>query len=228
MGGLLQRGTARRHRNGSLLDESKVVDAYRRWAPVYDGTFGRITTEGRRQAVEHINKRSGRVLEIGVGTGLSLSMYSRRLEIVGIDLSPDMLDRAREKVATESLEHVSGLHEMDAASLDFADQSFDTIVAMYVMTVVPDPVAVMREMARVCKPGGEVLLLNHFSQEKGLRGWIERRMAPFAGRLGWNPIFEIDRVMVCNELHETNRTTLRPFGLFTLLRFKKEELAQAA
>ncbi|MEZ5853623.1 MAG: class I SAM-dependent methyltransferase [Hyphomicrobiaceae bacterium] len=207
------------------LDESGVLDAYRRWAPVYDRTFGRFTTDGRRQAAEWINKSSGRVLEIGVGTGLSLGYYKPSLEVVGIDLSPEMLERAHERVRNEKLSHVTGLHEMDASALDFPDASFDTIVAMYVLTVVPDPVAVMREMARVCKPGGQVLLLNHFSQDDGLRGWVERRMAPFAAHLGWHPVFDVDRVMVCEDLRETSRTTLKPFGLFTLLGFEK--VAQA-
>lgn len=212
---------APQNRHGSRLDEANVLDAYRRWAPVYDNTFGRLTTEGRRQAVEMINKHSGRVLELGVGTGLSLSTYARHLEIVGIDISPDMLDRARSKVAAEGLDNVTGLHEMDAATLDFPDGSFDTVVAMYVMTVVPDPVAVMREITRVCRPGGQVMLLNHFSEESGVRGWVERRMAPFATRLGWHPVFDVDRVMVCDDLTLTGRFTLKPLGLFTLLRFEK-------
>ena len=219
---------APRNRHGDRLDETNVVDAYRRWAPVYDRTFGRLTTEGRRQAVEIVNRRTGRVLELGVGTGLSLPMYDRALDIVGIDLSPDMLERARQKVAAEGLENVSGLHEMDAAALDFADASFDVVVAMYVMTVVPDPGAVMREIARVVKPGGEVLLLNHFSEDSGVRGWVERRMAPFASRLGWHPVFDVDRVMVCNELRLAGRFVLKPLGLFTLLRFEKEQAAAAA
>jgi phosphatidylethanolamine/phosphatidyl-N-methylethanolamine N-methyltransferase len=209
------------------LDETDVRDAYRRWAPVYDRTFGKLTTDGRRQTVDRINKRSGRVLEIGVGTGLSLGMYDSKLEIVGIDLSPDMLDRARARVASDGLENVTGLHEMDASVLEFPDNSFDTVVAMYVMTVVPDPVAVMREMSRVCRPGGQVLLLNHFSQEEGLRGWVERRLAPFASRLGWHPVFDVERVLVCDELSETSRLTLKPFGLFTLISFDKA-LAEAA
>ena len=217
-----------RIRHGSRLDEENVLDAYRRWAPVYDNTFGRLTTEGRRQAVELINKGAGRVLELGVGTGLSLSMYARNLEIVGIDISPDMLERARQKVAAEDLQNVTGLHEMDAAALDFPDASFDTVVAMYVMTVVPDPVAVMREISRVCKPGGEVMLLNHFSEESGVRGWVERRMAPFASRLGWHPVFDVDRVLVCDELKLSGRYTLKPFGLFTLLRFQKDAATTAA
>lgn len=219
---------ARRTRHSNRLDDATVVDAYRRWAPVYDNTFGRITTEARRQAVEMINTRTGRVLELGVGTGLSLSNYARHLDIVGIDISPDMLERARQKVAAEGLDNVSGLYEMDASKLDFPDGSFDTVVAMYVMTVVPDPVAVMREITRVCKPGGEVLLLNHFSEESGVRGWVERRMAPFATRLGWHPVFDVNRVMVCDDLKLTGRITLKPLGLFTLLRFQKAEEAAAA
>ncbi len=203
------------------MDEAMVKSAYKRWAPVYDNTFGRFTTEGRRHAVEFINQRSGRVLEVGVGTGLSLPEYRRELEIVGIDLSPEMLDKAREKVDEEGLRNVTGLHEMDAGELEFPAGSFDTVVAMYVMTVVPDPEKVMRELARVCKVGGEVILINHFSQEEGVRGWVERRMAPFADKLGWHPVFDVDRVMVCDNLTLIGRRALRPWGLFTMLRFEK-------
>ena len=128
------------------IEESAVLDAYRRWAPVYDHTFGLIAREGRRHAVEVINARDGRVLEVGVGTGLSLPDYEDHLEVVGIDLSPEMLEKARERVATGALDHVTGLHEMDAGDLRFPDASFDTVVAMYVMTVVPEPEQVMREL----------------------------------------------------------------------------------
>ncbi len=219
---------ARRMQNGNMgrtaavqMDEAQVKSAYRRWAPVYDNTFGRVSTEGRRHAVEIINRRKGRVLEVGVGTGLSLPDYRRELEIVGIDLSPEMLDRAREKVAEEGLTNVTGLHEMDAGDLTFPTGSFDTVVAMYVMTVVPDPEKVMRELARVCKVGGEVILVNHFSQEEGVRGWVERRMAPFADKLGWHSVFNVDRVLVCDNLKLLGRRALRPLGLFTMLRFEK-------
>jgi len=208
------------------IDESAVLDAYRRWAPVYDYTFGLVAREGRRHAVEVINKKGeGRVLEVGVGTGLSLPDYKRRLEVVGIDLSPDMLEKARERVDQERLDHVTGLHEMDAADLKFADGSFDTVVAMFVMTVVPEPEAVMRELSRVTKPGGEVLLVNHFSQREGVRGWIERRMAPFADKIGWRSIFDISRVAVCDDLELVERKALRPLGLFTMLRFAKRDTA---
>jgi phosphatidylethanolamine/phosphatidyl-N-methylethanolamine N-methyltransferase len=209
------------------MDETAIKTAYRRWAPVYDNTFGWVASEGRKHAVEIINARSGRVLEVGVGTGLSLPGYRRELEIVGIDLSPEMLEKARERVAAEGLANVTGLHEMDAGDLKFPDGSFDTVVAMYVMTVVPEPEKVMRELARVCRPGGEVLLVNHFSTEEGMRGWVERRMAPFADKLGWRPVFDVARVMVCEDLTLIERRPLRPMGLFTMLRFRKAGEAAA-
>jgi phosphatidylethanolamine/phosphatidyl-N-methylethanolamine N-methyltransferase len=207
--------------NAVTMDESAVRNAYRRWAPVYDNTFGRISTAGRRCVVGMINQGQGRVLEVGVGTGLSLPEYGKHLEIVGIDLAPEMLEKARERVAGGNLDHVTGLHEMDAETLAFPDASFDTVVAMYVMTVVPNPEKVMRELSRVVKPGGQVLLVNHFSREDGVRGFIERRMAPFGDRLGWHPIFEVSRVMVCDELKLTQTQSLRPLGIFTMLRLEK-------
>ena len=203
------------------LDSDSVKVAYRRWAPVYDHTFGKVSDEGRKHTVEVINRSEGKVLEVGVGTGLSLPEYKRSLDIVGIDLSHEMLEKARERVAEEGLTHVKGLFEMDAGELKFADGAFDTVVAMYVMTVVPDPDKVMRDLARVCKPGGQVILVNHFSTEEGVRGWVERRMAPFGDKLGWHPVFDVERVMICPELKLVEKVALRPFGIFTLVRFKK-------
>lgn len=204
------------------LNLEAVRRAYRRWAPVYDHTFGRVAAVGRRHAVEYINTRTGRVLEAGVGTGLSLPRYSPHLEIVGIDISPEMLAKAQERVRREELGHVSGLLCMDAAALAFSDGVFDVVAAMYVMTVVPDPAAVMLELDRVCKPGGEVILVNHFSQEGGLRGWMERKMARYAEVLGWHPVFSLDRVMVCDDLVLVDQHRLWPLGLFSMLKFVKK------
>ena len=228
----VRRGAELERTNGRIvgighIDESKVKVAYRRWAPVYDQTFGMVATEGRRQAVRQINQSRGRVLEVGVGTGLSLPDYDNHLEIVGIDLSPEMLDRARQRVEEDGLNNVTGIYEMDAGDLEFPDASFDTVVAMYVMTVVPDPEQVMRELSRVTKPGGTVILVNHFSQEEGVRGWLERRMAPFAEVIGWRPVFDISRVMVCEDLELLGREQLKPMGIFTLMRFQKNAQAQA-
>jgi len=205
-----------------VIDTASVRHAYRRWAPVYDYTFGQIAEGGRKHAVEIINKHKGRVLEVGVGTGLSLPCYGAHLRVTGIDLSPEMLEKAREKVTRKKLDNVEALYEMDGGALAFPDESFDTVVAMYVMTVVPDPDKVMKELERVCAPGGDVILVNHFSQEEGIRGWLERRLAPFADLIGWHSVFEVDRVLICDDLRLVERRALRPFGLFTMLRFIKE------
>ena len=205
-----------------LVDTSSVRHAYRRWAPIYDLTFGTIADAGRKHVVKIINRRKGRVLEVGVGTGLSLPTYGEHLTVTGIDLSPEMLDKARSRVKREELDHVEGLHEMDAGALAFADESFDTVVAMYVLTVVPDADKVMRELERVCAAGGEVILVNHFSQDEGLRGFFERRLAPLAGVIGWRSVFALDRVLICEDLRLAERKTLWPFGMFTMLRFVKQ------
>lgn len=218
-----------------VMDAASVRHAYRRWAPVYDFTFGLVAEAGRKHAVRIINRRKGRVLEVGVGTGLSLPCYGSHLTITGIDLSPEMLAKAKGKVERKKLANVVALHEMDAEALAFPDESFDTVVAMYVMTVVPEPDRVMRELERVCAPGGEVILVNHFSQDEGLRGWLERRLAPFADYIGWRPVFGLDQVLMCEDLRLAERLALQPLGLFTMLRFVKElgfglapQLAQSA
>jgi phosphatidylethanolamine/phosphatidyl-N-methylethanolamine N-methyltransferase len=208
--------------NSPVMDTTSVRDAYRRWAPIYDLTFGKIAEAGRKHAVQIINRRRGRVLEVGVGTGLSLPCYGSHLTITGIDLSAEMLAKAENKVDRQNLVNVAGLHEMDAGALAFPDESFDTVVAMYVMTVVPEPERVMRELERVCATGGEVILVNHFSEVEGVRSFLERKLAPFADLIGWRPVFDIDQVLVCEDLRLAERRSLRPFGLFTMLRFVKE------
>ena len=204
------------------MDEKAVKRAYARWAPVYDLSFGAITRVGRDYTVETINQRRGRVLEVGVGTGISLRKYRRDLSVTGIDLSPEMLARARERVAKEKLTHVDAVLEMDASDLEFEDASFDVVAAMYVMTVVPDPDKVMAELERVCKPGGEVIIVNHFSQDFGVRGKFEKAIAPFAEHLGWRPEFPISRVMTQANLSLEENIEVPPFGLFTMLRFVKD------
>jgi phosphatidylethanolamine/phosphatidyl-N-methylethanolamine N-methyltransferase len=204
------------------MDEGAVKRAYARWAPVYDVTFGRIAEAGRNRAVEHINRFDGRVLEVGVGTGMSLPHYSRRLRITGIDLSPEMLKKARRRVIRDRLSHVEAILEMDASDLKFADDSFDIVVAMYVLTVVPDPIQVMRELERVCRPGGQVIVVNHFSQDHGVRGAVEKAMGRFGEALGWRPEFPVETLMVCDRLKLVESQPMRPFGLFTVMRFVKD------
>lgn len=210
------------NRELAAIRPSDVRQAYRRWAPVYDRTFGKIVDAAVRQVTERANAFSGRLLEAGVGTGLALPHYGPQLRVTGIDLSPDMLARARERVARSSQGNVEALLEMDATALAFPDACFDVSVAMFVMTVVPDPAKVMRELARVTKPGGSLLICNHFSVEDGLRGALERGLARYAARLGWRPEFPVGAIMVCPELARVAETPVRPFGFFTLLEFRKQ------
>ncbi|WP_208348925.1 class I SAM-dependent methyltransferase [Pseudaestuariivita rosea] len=203
------------------MEISAVKNSYKRWAPVYDKTFGAITRIGRRKAVEYINAHQGRVLEIGVGTGLSLPHYKTHLEITGIDVSSDMLDKAREKVADLKLQHVVELREMDARFLDFPDNHFDTVVAMYLVSVVPEPEKVVAEMARVCKPGGSVLIINHFKREKGVLAIFERIFAPLSNVLGWHSDFDMNRVLGANKLEVAERKSFPPLKMFTFLLQKK-------
>jgi phosphatidylethanolamine/phosphatidyl-N-methylethanolamine N-methyltransferase len=204
------------------IDEGTVRKAYARWEPVYDMVFGELLAPGRRQAIETINRRDGRVLEVGVGTGISLPQYRRELKITGIDLSPAMLAKARERVERHGLDNVEALLEMDAAAMTLEDGSFDVVVAMYVLTAVPDPAAVMRECERVCRPGGEVLVLNHFSDGQGVIGFIEKVSAPAASLIGWRPEFPRAAIMVCDGLELMEAQSLSPLGIMQLLRFVKK------
>ncbi len=203
------------------LDASAVRKAYKQQAPFYDYSFGMVSAISRRRTVEEINQRRGRVLEVGVGTGLSLPNYAPYLKITGLDFSPEMLAKAHERVKKAGLTNVEELHEMDAANIELPDNSYNIVVAMYVLSVVPDPEKVMKELARVCAPGGEVMVINHFSQDHGMRGWAERKLAPYAEVVGWHPVFPFDKIMVCPDLSLVERRPMWPFGLFTLVRFRK-------
>jgi len=206
----------------AAIDRAHVVAAYARWAPIYDPIFGAFTRGPGRKAIAEINALPpGRVIELGVGTGLSLPLYDRRHRIVGVDLSPDMLSRAEKRVSAEHLSHVEALLEMDAANLRFPDQSFDAAMAMFVITVVPDPEGVLAEIIRVVRPGGRVVLVNHFSVDHGLRALVERWMSRFSARLGWRPNFPIERVLGRPELRLVKRQSVKALDLFTLLVFER-------
>lgn len=209
------------------LDETTVLSAYRRWAPVYDAVFGgkffigALFGIGRRAVVEAINRLDGHVLELGVGTGLSLPAYERRLRITGIDLCPHMLGVARERVAREGLAHVDALAQMDAGALAFGAARFDAVAVMFVITVVPHPDAVMAEIARVTRPGGEVVIVSHFAADGGVRGLVERLLVPVTRKLGWRSDFPASRVLGHADFETVEVRPLKPFGLFTLIRLRR-------
>lgn len=202
------------------LDAQSIQKAYARWAPIYDPLFGRITTTGRRAAVASASKVGGRVLEVGVGTGIALPDYGPNCRVIGLDLSFDMLRIARKRV-DDGLANVEGILQMDAGRLAFPDGAFDCVVAMYLITVVPDPEGVMAELNRVCKPGGEVILVNHFAAEGGIRALVEKAAAPFGDKLGWHPDFPFSRVMGERDLTMVEKRPAGFGGLFTLVRFHK-------
>lgn len=203
------------------MEIEAVQSSYARWAPVYDKTFGAMTNAARRRAVAHINAQSGSVLEVGVGTGLSLPHYKPQLQVTGIDYSAQMLAKAKRKVAVQGLDHVVALRQMDARQLDFPDASFDMVAAMHVLSVVPDPEQVMSEIARVLKPDGRVIITNHFMRSQGVLALIEKFSAPLANVIGWHSDFKIDTVLKEPSLSVSENQTLPPLGMMTFLVLSK-------
>jgi phosphatidylethanolamine/phosphatidyl-N-methylethanolamine N-methyltransferase len=167
------------------LEKRQVQRAYELYAPVYDFIFDWIFAPGREAAIRYLGLRPNEsVLEVGIGTGLNLPLYPPTCRLTGIDLSQEMLDKAVERVQTLAMSDVT-LKVMDATSMDFADNEFDKALATYTISAVPDPVAVLREMRRVVKPGGVIVILNHFRSERGVMGHLEDLVAPICTRLGW-------------------------------------------
>jgi phosphatidylethanolamine/phosphatidyl-N-methylethanolamine N-methyltransferase len=147
----------------------QVGRAYRAFAPAYDAFFGAVLEPGRRAAIWGMDLRPGaRVLEVGVGTGLSLAAYPRDVSVFGVDLAPEMLDRARRRVARKGLSQILELKVMDARALDYPDAHFDVVVAMYVVSVTPDPERMVSEVLRVCRPGGQLVIVNIFGRSRAL------------------------------------------------------------
>ena len=214
---------------GAALNREQIEKAYARWAPVYDVVFGRVFEQGRRASIDaaekHCGASGGRILEVGVGTGISLPDYSRVNRIVGIDISAPMLRKARERVIEHNLTNVEAIAVMDAKHLAVPDASFDVIVAQYVITAVPDPEATLDDFARVLKPGGEIILVNHLGAETGFRKAFEQGFSPIARRLGWSPEFPWARLTGWAEragFRVIERRPMPPMGHFSLIRFGKQ------
>jgi phosphatidylethanolamine/phosphatidyl-N-methylethanolamine N-methyltransferase len=214
------------------LDRGAVERAYARWAPVYDLVFGKVFDAGRKASIAAAEVVGGRILEVGVGTGISLPDYARTNRLVGVDISAPMLRKAAERVAEHKLDNVDALAVMDAKHLAFPDDSFDVIVAQYVITAVPDPEATLDEFARVLKPGGEIVLVNHIGAESGARKAFELAFAPVARRLGWRPEFPWARLTTWMArtpgIHLIERRAMPPLGHFSLIRYGKGETARVA
>ncbi len=214
---------------GADIDKSSVERAYARWAPVYDLVFGAVFDAGRRAAIlaaeQACGPAGGRILEVGVGTGISLPDYARKNRLVGIDLSEPMLRKAHQRIAEHDLRNVEALAVMDAAHMALPDRSFDVVVAQFVITAVPNPEATLDEFARVIRPGGEIVLVNHIGAEAGPRRVFEVCFAPLARKLGWRPEFRFARLAGWASRHGGVRVIehrpMPPLGHFSLIRFER-------
>jgi len=209
----------------SDIDRAGVEKAYQRWAPIYDLVFGKVFDKGRQSTIAEADRIGGRILDVGVGTGLSLSDYSRTTRICGVDISEPMLRKAQTRVRALGLSNVELLAVMDAKNLAFGNGLFDAVVAQYVITAVPDPEATLDDFVRVLKPGGELILVNHIGAERGPRRALELAFAPLARRLGWRPEFPWQRLVDWAEKHGgvilTERRPMPPMGHFSLIRYRK-------
>ena len=187
---------------------------YHRYAGIYDRVFGRVFQESRVSVIRKLEVAPGeQVLEVGVGTGLCLPLYPRNCTITAIDMSGAMLEQARERMRTDALNHIT-LLRMDAAHMAFADDAFDLVVAAYVMTAVPDYRRVMHEMVRVCKPGGRLLLLNHFTHDSKLIAACEKAISPLCRHIGFRTDLAVGDVINGWPLRVARDERVRPMGLW--------------
>jgi phosphatidylethanolamine/phosphatidyl-N-methylethanolamine N-methyltransferase len=213
------------------IDQATLNKAYARWTPIYDLVFGKVFERGRRASIAAAERIGGRILDVGVGTGIALPDYRPTSRIVGVDYSEPMLRKAIERVRTLSLTHVDGIAVMDAQRLAFRDAQFDAVVAQYVITAVPHPEAALDEFARVVRPGGEIILVNHIGAEAGARRLFEQGFAPVARRLGWRPEFPWARLAHWAQRHGNVRLVERipmpPLGHFSLIRFERIAAARS-
>ncbi len=208
------------------MNSSAVAEAYGRWAPVYDLVFGPVFKRGRATAVVAAERVGSHILEVGVGTGLSLASYSPGSRVVGIDISEPMLAKARERVEKQRLKHVEAIAVMDAEQLDYADASFDVVVAQYVVTAIPNPEKALDEFLRVVRPGGEIILTTRLGAETGFRGTVEKWLMPLTSRMGWRTEFSWARyaewLARSPGARLVEKRALPPMGHFWLIRFAKQ------
>jgi phosphatidylethanolamine/phosphatidyl-N-methylethanolamine N-methyltransferase len=199
------------------MDLEKVERVYSNYAGVYDQIFGRIFHESRESAVRQLAVAQGeRILEVGVGTGLSLPLYPRHCRVVGIDLSASMLEKAQARVQIYGLKNVE-LSRMDAGQMDFPDDSFDTVMAAYVVTAVPDYRKVVTEMIRVCRAGGRIIMLNHFSNGNKLIAAVEKVISPLCKHIGFRTDLSLNHVLEGTSLLVARKEKVNPLRFWHLV-----------
>ncbi len=208
----------------SRLDIDAVQKAYKRYASLYDAWFGPVMQRGRKESIDRLNCRPGdKILEVGVGTGLSLPLYPNYVEVTGIDISPEMLQRAQARKQRLGLDNVIELRVMDAECMEFPDNTFDKVAATYVASVVPHPDRFVNELRRICKPNGELFILNHFQSTNSWIATIERLLAPLSRLLGFHPDLCLDSFVKETDLEVIDVTSTNLFGYWKLVRARNNK-----
>lgn len=209
----------------SHLDSQKRV--YAVWARIYDKIYQRMLARPQREAVEAACARGRDILEIGVGTGLTLAYFKPETRVVGVDLSLDMLKVANRKVASQKLGHVRGLMVMDACRIGFAAESFDAVTAQFVITLVPDAEQALTEMDRVLKPGGEIVISSRLVDDGGPFAAMWTALAPLARAVGWSSDFKVSRLTDWAARTGRYETVHVGSGYFKVVRLRKLASAEA-
>jgi phosphatidylethanolamine/phosphatidyl-N-methylethanolamine N-methyltransferase len=208
------------------MELEQTLKTYRLFAGPYDLVFGPVFHPGRKEAVRIANASPGqRILEVGVGTGLSLPFFRSDASVTGIDVSAEMLAKARARVERQKLRQVKALLEMDAEKLDFSDNSFDAVLALYVASVVPNPARFAAEMRRVCRPGGTIVIVNHFMSDNFVMRQVETWLAPLAGKIGFHADFSLDNFLSAGTLAVREIRPSNLFGYWKLLRCVNDKAA---
>lgn len=199
------------------IDRDHLERVYSRYAGFYDRIFRRVSSAPRMAIFRTLAIQPGeRVLEVGVGTGLCLPWYPSHCDVVGIDLSAAMLQKAAQRVEAERLTHVS-LHRMDAGEMAFAENSFDYVIAAYVVTAVPDYRRLMSEMIRVCRPGGRIILLNHFTQDSPILAAVEKFFSPLFVKVGFRSDLSVGQVIDGWPLIQERHEKVAPLGFWRVV-----------
>lgn len=199
------------------MDIAYVEKTYSRWSNIYDLFWGKLLHPGQKLAIEVMNIQPGdKILEVGVGTGLSLPLYPDYCQVIGIDLSAEMLKKAQRKIEKYDLHHIT-LEKMDAGNLDLEDSSFDTVIAAHVVSVVPDPVKVVLEMKRVCKKGGKILFLNHFKSQGKVLARFEEVISPLCDKIGFKTDIDLEKLLVITNLRIHYRRKINLFNYWQLV-----------
>lgn len=206
----------------AAVENDFVERVYGNLASVYDIVYGPPLHPGRLQAVERMRIRpDDHVLEVGIGTGITAALYPKHCTVIGIDLSVSMLAKAEKRLRRKAVENVR-LLQMDAADLKFEDGIFDIVYAPYLISVVPDPVAVAREMYRVCKPGGRIIFLNHFLSPRPALAWMERLISPLTIHIGWKSDLDLSAFLAQADLRATSIAPVNLLGLWSLVTCQRD------